>query len=240
MAARSKKSQLAGLLDQLESAYGPLVPTENPIEAGLMTLLAEHAPDLSVVQTRQALREWFVDWNEMRVADPWDVSKVVASGGHAGARKFARAALRLLKATHIALNRCSFDRALADPELDLDALVDKMRNVPAHTKAVVKAALAGEGEWRPDKEISKLVQKLGLVAKTTSLNKVAKGLEAIADEADRLRAHYLLTRYAHRAADSADPLATKPAKKPAKKAAKKATKTAVKKVATKATKKTSK
>jgi len=236
MAARSKKALLSGHLDQLESEYGPLVPTEDPIEAGLMTLLAEHAPDLAVVQTRQALREWFVDWNEMRVADSWDVSNVVMSGGHAGARKFARSALRLLKSTHAALNRCAFDRALTDPELDLDALVDKMRNVPAHTKAVMKAALAGEGEWRPDKELSKLVQKLGLVAKTTSLNKVAKGLEAIADESDRLRAHYLLTRYAHRAADSADPLAAKSAKKPAKKTAKKA----VKKVATKAAKKTSK
>jgi endonuclease III len=223
MAARSKKSQLSGILDQLESAYGPLVQTEDPIEAGLMTLLAEHAPDLAVVQTRQALREWFVDWNEMRVADPWDVSNVVKSGGNAGARKFSRAARRLLKSTHAALNRCAFDRALADPELDLDALVDKMRNVPPHTKAVLKAALAGEGEWKPDKEVSKVVQKLGLVAKTTSLNKVASALDALADESDRLRAHYLLTRYAHRPAESDDPLTTG-AKTPAKKAAKKTSK----------------
>jgi endonuclease III len=236
MAARSKMSKFAELLDRLESAYGPLVPSEDPIEAGLMTLLAEHAPELSVVQTRQALREWFVDWNEMRVADPWDVSNVVKSGGHAGARNFSRAALRLLKGVHAGLNRCAFDRALADPDVDVDALVDKMRYVPAHTKAVMKATLGGEGEWRPDKELSKFVQKLGLVAKTTSLSKVAKGLAEIADESDRLRAHYLLTRYAHRAADSDDPL-TAPARKPAKKAAKKTVKKATKKTVKKTSKK---
>jgi len=225
MAARSKKARLAEILDQLEPTYGVLVSSEDPIESGLMTLLAEHAPDLSLVQTRQALREWFVDWNEMRVADPWDVSNVVKSGGNAGARKFARAALRLLKGVHGAVHRCSFDRALANPELDVDALVDKMRNVPVHTKAVMKAALGGEGEWRPDKHVSKVVQSLGLVAKTTSLNKVAKALEALVDEPERLRAHYLLTCYANRSADAVDPLASTGKKAATKKiSAKKATK----------------
>ena len=52
MAARSKKSQIDGMLDRLEAAYGPLVPSEDPIEAGLMTLLAEHAPDLANATTR--------------------------------------------------------------------------------------------------------------------------------------------------------------------------------------------
>ena len=94
MASRSKTAQLSDLLDRLEAEYGPLVPTEDPVEAGLMALLAEHAPDVSRVQSRQALREWVVDWNEMRVADPWDISHAVAPGGHAGARAFSRARVR--------------------------------------------------------------------------------------------------------------------------------------------------
>ena len=252
MAARSKTAKMSELLDRLEGEYGPLVPTEDPVEAGLLALLAEHAPDLSRVQSRQALREWVVDWNEMRVADPWDVSNAVGPGGHAGARKFARAALKMLSSLQDVANRCAFDRALADPEADVEVLVDKMRGVGPHVRAVMKTTLAEDGEWKPDKEVSKVVQKLGLVPKTTSLTKVAKGLASISSEDDRLRAHYLLARYAHRPDGSDDPLdkpasakstkSSKPAKKAAKKPAKKASakKTTAKKPAKKATKKATK
>jgi len=208
-----------------------------------LALLAEHAPDLSRVQTRQALREWVVDWNEMRVADPWDISHAIAPGAHAGARRFSKTARRLLSSLQDVANRCAFDRALADPEVDVDALVDKMRGVPAHARAVMKTTLSESGDWKPDKEISKLVQKLGLVPKTTSLAKVAAGLAAITDDADRVRAHYLLARCAHRPDDAPDPLSAA-AKKATKKAAKKApakkasTKPTAKKAAKKAAKKT--
>ncbi len=204
----SKKNAvtLGGVLERLEVAYGALVPSEDPIEAALLALLAEHAPARSEVQSRQALREAFVDWNEMRVADPWDVAHAIATKDP-GVRAFAKAALKALSSIHSTLNRASFDRALANPEADIDALVAKMRGLPAHAQTVMLAVLAADGDWRPDKEISKVVQKLGLVAKTTSLNKVAQSLAAQADAEDRLRAHYLLARYAHRPDGAADPLA---------------------------------
>ncbi len=231
MASRSKSSKLSEILGRLEAAYGPLVATEDPVEAGLLALLAEHAPDLARVQTRQALREWVVDWNEMRVSDAWDIAHAIAPGGHDGARAFARSALRLLSSLEVVANRCAFDRALADPEFDIDAAVDRMRGVPAHARAVMKAVLAEGDEWKPDSAVLKAVQKLGLVTRTTSLAKVAKGLAAISEPGDRLRAHYLLTRYANRAADSADPLAAPAGKTSAKKRA--AKKTAPKKTAAK-------
>ena len=225
MPSRSKSAQMTTILERLEAAYGPLVPSDDPVEAGLMALLAEHAPDLSRVQTRQALREWVVDWNEMRVADPWDIAHAMAPGGHAGARAFSRAALRLLAAIHDATNRCSFERALADPEVDVDTMIDKMRGVAPHVRAVMKAALSESGDWKPDKDVSKAVQSLGLVPKTTSIPKVSKSLASICGADDRMRAHYHLTRYAHRAADAPDPLAGGGAgavRKPSKKGAAKA------------------
>ncbi len=217
MPNRAKPSRLVETLDRLEQAYGVLVGSEDAVEAAILALLAEHAPDLSKVQSRQALREWFVDWNEMRVADPWDISSALGAGGHSGARAFAKAALKMLGSVHAVLNRCSFDRARANPEADLEAVVAKMRNVPPHARAVMLAVLAEDDEWRPDKEVAKFVQKVGLVPKTTSLPKIAKALAAAAGEDDRLRAHYLLTRYAHRSDDDADPLAGAAAPKRAEK-----------------------
>lgn len=225
MAARTKTSQLSEILDRLEAAYGTIVPTEDAVEAAVLALLAEHAPTFSTVQARQALREAFVDWNEMRVADPWDISHAIG-GGTPGTRAFAKAAVKALDSLHGVLNRASFDRAVADPEADVEALVAKMKRVPPHAKAVMLAVLAPDGEWRPDKEVAKVAQKLGLVKKTTSLTKIAQGLAAAAGPDDRLRGHYLLTLYAHRAEDAPDPLedagAAKGAAKRSAKAAKKA------------------
>ncbi len=227
MPARKNANKLTGMLDRLEAAYGPLMPSEDAVEAGVLTLLAIHAPRLSTVQTRQSLREWFVDWNEMRVADPWDITHAMAAGGDSGARAFATATLRMLRSLHSVLNRAGFDRAVADPDADVDALIDKMRGVPMPARAVMRAVLAGGDAWRPDKEMSKLVQKLGLCAKTTSLTKVGRALADQSSPDDRLRGHYLLARYAVRKDGDEDPLATTRARRaPAKKSAAKATKPA--------------
>lgn len=251
--ASAQSKQLRSILEKLEAEYGTLVPSDEPVEAGVMAVLAATAPRFSRPEVRDLLRDAFVDWNEARVADPWDVSHAIQSKGHGEARKFSRAMLRMLKSLHGKLNRCAFDRILRDPAppISIPQLVEKMRGVPPYAKTVILAALDPAGGWHPRAEVSKLVQKLKLVPKTSSLAKVAKSLEAIADPDDRLRAHYLLTRYANRSSDDADPLApgggAKSAKQSAAKksaakkkttkqaAAKKSTKSAAKKAATKKT-----
>jgi len=220
MPSTKAKNALVALLDRLEPHYGPLVLTDDPVEAGLMTLLAEHAPRLAHEQTRDRLRLAFVDWNEMRVADRWDVVSAIGGSGNGAARVFARHALRFLRSLHGVLNRCKFDRALADPEGDVPALVGKMRGAPAATRTVMLAVLA-DPEWHPCKEMSKLAQKHRMIPKTTSLAKASKSFEALGIEHERLRAHYLLTRYAARGKDETDPLANGGRKPAAKAAAKK-------------------
>jgi hypothetical protein len=243
--ASAQSKQLRSILEKLEAEYGTLVPSDDPVEAGVMAVLAATAPRFSRPDVRDLLRDAFVDWNEARVADPWDVSHAIQSKGHGEARKFSRAMLRMLKSLHGKLNRCAFDRILRDPAppISIPQLVEKMRGVPPYAKTVILAALDPAGGWHPRAEVSKLVQKLKLVPKTSSLAKVAKSLEAIADPDDRLRAHYLLTRYANRSADDADPLAPGGGADAAKKsgAKKKTTKQAAAKKVTKATaKKTTK
>ena len=61
--------------------------------------------------------------------------------------------------------------------------------------------------------IGAILMKFGLAPTTSSLAKVGRALADQADEADRMRAHYLLARYAHRSADDVDPLAPRARKK---------------------------
>lgn len=224
----ARKVSAAGVLDRLEEAYGHLVDPGDPIEAGVLALLAAHAPKLAQEKTRDALRESFVDWNEARVADPWDVTNAIGAGGDAEARAFARALLRFLASFHNMFNRVSFDLPPSEQPPDIAVALTKMRGAPAYVVAVVLAARDPEGGWHPVAETVKAAQAARLAPRTTSAPKVAKALADAVPPQDRLRAHYLLTRYGMREKDAPDPLAEgapKPAKKAVKapKAVKKAT-----------------
>ncbi len=206
MAGRSKAAQLSDALDRLESSYGRIVPSEDPVEAGILTLLAMHAPKLSNVETRDRLREAFVDWNEMRVSDAWDVTTALESGSDDAARAFARAALRFLESINAVIHRTSLDHLRADPQTDPSAIVERMRGAPPPVKAVVLAVLDVSGGWHPGTEMAKTLQALGVVGKTASAAKAGKEAQEAAGSEDRLRAHYLITRYACREKEEADPL----------------------------------
>lgn len=207
MSGRSKAAQLTDALDRLEARYGKLVPSDDAVEAGVLTLLAMQAPKYSNVETRDRLREAFVDWNEMRVSDAWDVSTAMEAGGDAESRAFGRAALRFLESMNAVLHRTSFEAAKNDLNADLPAIVEKMRGAPPPVKAVVLAVLDSTGGWHPGTEMAKTLQKLGVIGKTASAVKAGKEAQEAAGSEDRLRAHYLLTRYACREKEEDDPLA---------------------------------
>lgn len=207
MPGRAKAAVLTEALDRLEARYGKLVPSDDPVEAGILTLLAMHASKLSNSQSRDRLRDAFVDWNEMRSADPWDVTTALEAGGDPEALAFARAALRFLESINAILHRTALDSLKADPLADPAVTIDKMRGAPPPVKAVVLTVLDATGAWHPGAEMIKLLQRLGVIGKTASAAKAGKEAQEAAGSEDRLRAHYLLTRYACREKEEEDPLA---------------------------------
>ena len=229
MPGRSKAAVLNDALDKLEARYGRLVPTDDPVEAGILTLLAMHAPKFSTVEMRDRLREAFTDWNEMRVSDAWDVSTAMEAESDPEARAFARAALRFLESINAVLHRTSFESLKSDLGADATAALERMRGASAPVKAVVLAGLDSTGGWHPGSEMVKVLQKLGVISRTASAAKAGKEAQETAGSEDRLRAHYLLTRYATREKEEDDPLgdaggrrAAKPDKKQKAAAPKKA------------------
>ena len=203
----TKQAELAAALDRLEARYGKLVPSDDPVEAGVLALLALHAPKFSSVETRDRLRDAFVDWNEARVGDPWDFTMALEASADPQARAFARAAMRFLDSLQQTQQSMSFKTALAEAQPDLAAAVEKVKGAPPAARAVIVAVLDKSGAWHLSAEVSKVLQKLGIASRTTSADKTAKEIAEFAAPDDRLRAHYLLTRYATRDKDKDDPLA---------------------------------
>jgi hypothetical protein len=218
--AANRAAALRDALAKLEKTYGRMLTPGDPLEAGVLAVLAAEAPELATEETRDRIRQSFVDWNEVRVADPWDVSTAMEAGGDPSARRFARGAIAFLESVQKVLNRCSFEVPAGEPVPEWPAALDKMRGATPAVRAVCLAMLT-EGGWHATPEMVKSALKLGVVGKTTSAAKVASGLAEVCGEEDRLRAHYLLARYGARGKDDPDPLgAAEPKKKPAKKSAK--------------------
>jgi hypothetical protein len=200
------RASLGQVLEKLEAAYGAYPAPADPLEAGVMAILAMHAPALATEATRDRLRAAFVDWNEVRVADTWDITAALELPGDPAARSFARALLKFLETLHATLNRCSFDVLEGEVKPDWVASMEKVRSATPPVKAVVLAMLDEQlGGWYITPEMLKAALKLGIAGKTTSVTKAAQSLaEACAPE-DRLRLHYLLARYAAREKDDPDP-----------------------------------
>lgn len=216
--AASRSNELTALLGRLEAAYGVYVTPADPVEAGVMALLASQAPAFASEASRDRLREAFVDWNEARVADPWDVTVALEAVGDASARQFARSLLRYLESLHGAINRCSFVVPDGEPRPDWPALVEKVRAAPPEVRVCILAMLPESGGWHLTSDMARIAVKLGLCGKTTSPAKAAQSLAESCGESDRMRLHYLLCRYAARGKDDPDPLSAAEArgKKPAK------------------------
>ncbi|MCE9634128.1 MAG: hypothetical protein K8T90_00350 [Planctomycetes bacterium] len=215
----NRATSLDGALDKLEAAYGCFVTPGDPVEAGVLALLASTAPSLANEASRDRIRHAFVDWNEARVADPWDITCALESSPNPEGRVFARAMLRFLDSVHTVLNRCSFDVPAGEPVPDWVASTDKMRGATPAVRAVCLAMVMPDAGWHATPEIVKAVQKLGTVGKTQSAQKIAAGLAEHCKPEDRLRAHYLLARYGARAKDDPDPLEDGEKKKSSSKAA---------------------
>jgi hypothetical protein len=200
-------AELRSTLDRLEAAYGRYVEPGNAVEAGAMALLAAHAPGLSSDASRDRLRQAFSDWNEARVSDAWDVTVALEATADPAARQFARALLRYLESLHGALNRCSFEVPPGEAKPDWVALLEKARAIPPDARACVLACLPETGGWHVSADMARVAVKHGLVGKTASATKVAQSLAEVCAPEDRLRLHYLLSRYAAREKDAPDPLA---------------------------------
>lgn len=199
-------SALKEALSRLEKAYGRYVTPGDPVEAGVMAVLAQTAPAWSTEETRDRIRQAFVDWNEARSADPWDVTNAMEAGADPDARAFARAMLRFLESLHTVLNRVSFEVPAGEAVPDYPAALEKMRGATPAARAVCLAMITPENGWHATPDMVKAALKLGVVAKTGSATKVAAALQEAAGADDRLRAHYLLARYGGRTKDEPDPL----------------------------------
>jgi endonuclease III len=173
----SKSEQVAGLLKKIELGWSIPAPLEQAdlLEQGLHAVLQRHFDAKKAAATIKNLKARYPDWNELRVAQ----SQEIVEAGKFGARgaKAARDTREYLQEVFQHSHGLSLEFLREDPQ----ATARFASSVPFIGLGTVHYLmwLAQKGELPVTGGLVRVLDRLGLVARTASLKKAREGLKPV-------------------------------------------------------------
>ena len=191
----SKKSDLvAALIKEVKLRHPmPSGPTEglNLLEQGAVIVLLRHMTQKQAEQSVKALKGAFEDWNEVRVCQAQEISEFLRHGG----RKKGVALLHDRREAAMALKEYLQDVFQETDALDLEELREEPQTagkagmslqVLGHAGASYLMFLASDGQVPVHLPLIKLLDRLGLIPKTTSLKKARVSVDGLVGKGKEL------------------------------------------------------
>ncbi len=191
--AKSPSDKLSEALALLEKAYGktPRVKSDVPMDQLVALALTSGVSGPQAVKTMKALRESFVDWNEIRISYRREIAEVIAEVDKPKASDRAQALKVFLEKLYMDHNMA----ALSFLEgLEADQAFDYLKQMPFLGEGVAAAmvSLAMEpGKFLAVPDVLRVPGRIGLAGKGATPSRVRKTLEDSSTEEQRFRAHYL-------------------------------------------------
>lgn len=159
-----KVKRLERIRQALKRRYGdqPPVPVAHPVEYALRTILAEETTADAVEKAMDRLREYFVDWNDLRVSRPREIREVLGANFPRSGYK-ARVIPRLLDQVFKQHNSMVWDFLEAMGKVQARAYFEKLEDV----RPFVAAALARDGvgahAFPVDNDVARVLGRLAIV-----------------------------------------------------------------------------
>ena len=191
----SKKSDLvAALIKEVKLRHPmPSGPTEglNLLEQGAVIVLMRHMTQKQAEQSVKALKGAYEDWNEVRVCQAQEISENLKHGG----RKKGVALLHDRREAAMALKDYLQDVFQETDALDLEELREEppvagkagmSLSVLGHAGASYLMFLASDGQVPVHLPLIKLLDRLGLIPKTTSLKKARGSVDNLVGKGQEL------------------------------------------------------
>ena len=191
----SKKSDLvAALIKEVKLRHPmPSGPTEglNLLEQGAVIVLMRHMTQKQAEQSVKALKGAYEDWNEVRVCQAQEISENLKHGG----RKKGVALLHDRREAAMALKGYLQDVFQETDALDLEELREEPQvagkagmslSVLGHAGASYLMFLASDGQVPVHLPLIKLLDRLGLIPKTTSLKKARGSVDNLVGKGQEL------------------------------------------------------
>ncbi len=191
----SKKSDLvAALIKEVKLRHPmPSGPTDglNLLEQGAVIVLMRHMTQKQAEQSVKALKGAYEDWNEVRVCQAQEISENLKHGG----RKKGVALLHDRREAAMALKDYLQDVFQETDALDLEELREEPQvagkagmslSVLGHAGASYLMFLASDGQVPVHLPLIKLLDRLGLIPKTTSLKKARGSVDNLVGKGQEL------------------------------------------------------
>ena len=211
----SKKSDLvAALIKEVKLRHPmPSQPVEglNLLEQGAVIVLMRHMTEKQAEASVKALKGAYEDWNEIRVSQSQEISEFLRHGG----RKKGVALLHDRRPAAMALKEYLQDVFQETHHLDLEELREEPQaagkagmslKVLGHAGAAYLMFLAADGQVPVHLPLVKLLDRLGLISKTTSLKKARASVDALLGKGQELSFNLAIHEVLERWDDEDEPI----------------------------------
>ena len=148
----------------LKRRYGdqPQVPIALPVEYALRTILAEEATADAVEKAMDRLREYFVDWNDLRVSRPREIREVLGANFPRSGYK-ARVIPRLLDQVFKQHNSMVWDFLETMAKVQARAYFEKLEDVRPFVAATLARDGVGAHAFPVDNDVARVLGRLAIV-----------------------------------------------------------------------------
>jgi endonuclease III len=182
------KQRLAALLPKFDGLFGSVQQPEfvAVLEKAVYLVLREGGGDGSGQRNLLALREGFIDWNEVRASRPTELALVMSSGARGSAQKrlldTARRVKDLIDQVYGDRNEPSLEFLLEQKTKERLEYLEDLDDLGVHNAYALAQWLSGEDKLvAVSPGMAKAAQRLGLVD-SAAVTKVRTSLSALAHE----------------------------------------------------------
>ena len=193
----SPKKRLSVVLERCDKAFGALSQpeTSSVLEKAVYLVLREGLSATAVDKAMQALRAEYVDWNEVRVSSPSELSRTMLGTSRAGSLRkshpFAQRVREMLDQVYGDRNDTSLEFLTELKARDQIEFLEDLDDLGIHNAYALVQWLSGDAKLTlVSPELARAAQRLGLTD-TAAVTKVKKQLS------DMLTGGELLAAQAH-------------------------------------------
>jgi endonuclease III len=194
----SPKNRLAAVFEKLDRIFGAIVPpsdTDTIIEKAVYLVLRETGTEPTTARAMKALREEFVDWNEVRLSRPSEMARLMTNSvKSATIKRFVERCRRIgemLDQIYNDRNEVSLEFLLEEkPKAQVEYLED-LDDLGIHNSYALVQWLSGDEKLcLVSPEMAEVSQTLGLT-ESAAMAKVKKELTALTgkDKLIQIQAH---------------------------------------------------
>ncbi len=150
----------------------------------LLLLLAKDAPAQRAQAALERLRRDFVDWNELRVSPVFEIQRSLESLEEGEVSPKADRLRRLVSRVFEKKNSLSLDWLKGEQPEAQDRFLDSLEALDAYMIHAFLLSLRESEEVAFHQNMSRVLQRIGLVSRTGSPSKALEGIRAIAPPED--------------------------------------------------------